>query len=412
MTTGNLIKYTSLRAPSKTDGVVTGITYNGIRNGKSWNGEDDPMWRTKIASGRAAVNLYNSVTYRESKTPLIYDVRNYGQMREMAIFPTPVIFELDSSAWNQQLSIPSLNPQLSMQMLGKIRGIRDKFQGFTILGELRETIQMFRSPFNSLVKRLERFQDNWKRPMLRYRANKRVPSAKHRRERRQLVNDLNDSFLELMFGLMPLIGDVEDIAEACVELNSEPEIVRSFGKARAEANTSVEEHVFGEYFNFKMLYRARVQVNMKYCIGVRRMGSDPNLANRLVKVGGFTTDNIIPAAYELLPWSFLFDYVSNLGDIISAVTTDTSDVVWSSRTTVEERTVELLSWRIYQGELSREHNIYQSPSYSGSKTYVYRTRSLPSVKLDDFTSIFSLELPSLKQVSLGGSAIYKTFFSK
>lgn len=41
-------------------------------------------------------------------------------------------------------------------------------------------------------------------------------------------------------------------------------------------------------------------------------------AERLIELSGFRPDRFVPTLYELLPWSWLVDYVSNLGTVIDS----------------------------------------------------------------------------------------------
>jgi hypothetical protein len=47
---------------------------------------------------------------------------------------------------------------------------------------------------------------------------------------------------------------------------------------------------------------------------------------------GFTPSEFIPTAWEILPWSFLFDYFVSVGDFIDASFADTSALKWVSQT--------------------------------------------------------------------------------
>lgn len=42
---------------------------------------------------------------------------------------------------------------------------------------------------------------------------------------------------------------------------------------------------------------------------------------------------MIPTAWEMLPWSFLIDYVSNIGDVISANLVSMENVAWVYKVT-------------------------------------------------------------------------------
>jgi hypothetical protein len=50
---------------------------------------------------------------------------------------------------------------------------------------------------------------------------------------------------------------------------------------------------------------------------------------------GFTPKDFIPAAWELLPWSFLADYFTNIGDILSSVTVSTTGLAYVNRTEIK-----------------------------------------------------------------------------
>lgn len=411
MTIGNHIKTTQLRHPWTTNGIPVATSVSTIKNGKSWNGDDDPMWRAKIASGRPAVNRFDSIKYVEEKAPFVYDVFHYGDWRGRGLYPLSGI-DLETG-WGS-LTVPSLNPKMSMLCLAEIRKVRDKFQGFVILGELRETIRMLRSPFKAITKRMVRFQDKMKQPLSAYRRMRRDSTSPERvtRERKKLKDDIINSYLEFAFGLSPLIGDVEDIAKVAGNLNQLGDIKRIFKNDDDSRSDVISETQPGEVIFLKCSYRRKVFLYQQYAIGVRRAGADPVLAKRLAYAGGFQLDDLIPAAWELVPWSFLVDYVTNIGDIINAMTVDTSDVLWSARTVVEERRLNLVSFEVLNKPKPSEFNFYSAPSYSGSKTYVYRRSVLPNVGFKDFTDVFSLSLPGPGQALSGGLALYQSFFSR
>jgi hypothetical protein len=58
-------------------------------------------------------------------------------------------------------------------------------------------------------------------------------------------------------------------------------------------------------------------------------------------------ENFVPTAYQLAPWSFLFDYFVNLGDVIEAWCLDQSSMVSVSKT-VRRQSEFVLSDQLYQ----------------------------------------------------------------
>jgi hypothetical protein len=54
---------------------------------------------------------------------------------------------------------------------------------------------------------------------------------------------------------------------------------------------------------------------------------------------GFTPSEFVPTAWELMPWSFLVDYFTNIGDILTSSVTDTSSVRWVNRSIIKTSTL-------------------------------------------------------------------------
>jgi len=135
----------------------------------------------------------------------------------------------------------------------------------------------------------------------------------------RVIKSLGDSWLEVAFGLRPAMSDARDIAEAIARhsYDQRREVARgsdrrlqnriinrsfAFSVPGFTANRTYDEEAFGS-----VMYAAYMDWSNGAAFGS---------AERLVELSGFRPDLFIPTLYELTPWSWLVDYVSNLGTVI------------------------------------------------------------------------------------------------
>jgi hypothetical protein len=77
--------------------------------------------------------------------------------------------------------------------------------------------------------------------------------------------------------------------------------------------------------------------SVKYLVGVNpRISAPVGSLELLAERAGFGLQNFVPTIYELMPWSFLLDYFTNMGTIVNAAFTSTANIAWIVRS---ERTL-------------------------------------------------------------------------
>jgi len=206
------------------------------------------------------------------------------------------------------------------------RALTNSVQGLAVAGEFGKTLGMLTSPGKALRKGLVAYLDDLKK-------GRQLPSRKRK-------GFLASTYLEYVFGWLPLFADIQAGRDAMSRLaSSEPKLHFSgsgktmnaydlFNGSMQNQLSSIFTVVTGE---------DRFVETVKYYGAIKQKYQGMN-TRALAQEFGFSIEDFAPTAWELLPWSFLVDYFTNIGDIISAATYLNSNVAWVAKTTRSEAT--------------------------------------------------------------------------
>jgi len=197
------------------------------------------------------------------------------------------------------------------------------FAGGVYLGELRQTLRMIASPLKSLRKVLGDYGN----------ALKKVPRKSSKASKRRA---LVDSYLEMTFGLLPLIGETQKglAALAALQSSSEGEIIRlssNFSKGDFSADAPLSVLRGRITVSYRQEHTVRRSTRITGAIRLRSKASG-SVKDSL----GFYPENFLPDMWELMPYSFVIDYFSNIGAIIDASSIVDSALVYACGTTRAE----------------------------------------------------------------------------
>lgn len=215
-----------------------------------------------------------------------------------------------------------------MQAYRAISATYRQWQGGVFFGELLQTARMIISPAKSLRNMVGKY-------MLTLKNKKRKVT------KAQWSRVVADEWLEINFGLRPLLDDVKGLAETIARYGDSDQLkrtrVRGFGKSERLVSYSTITNGFINGLYYNQYERTIGRTMVIYRVGLRHQPSGPfDAARKLAQLSGLTPENWVPTAWELLPWSFVVDYFLNIGDILSASWTDTSSVSWVCKTVVIE----------------------------------------------------------------------------
>jgi hypothetical protein len=209
---------------------------------------------------------------------------------------------------------------------------------------LGETIRMLRHPFRALA-------DLTTKHVTRLVKSKRGLRGSASKREESYYEIVRQSYLEYVFGIAPLISESKALAETVARWNLEAEGIkqtrtRIVGQGSDE-NVSLYVNPDAEFngagfnvFRFTETQRTVTERRVRYICGLTStVTAAAGSTDRLVELLGFNFRNFLPTVWEVIPWSWLADYVANVNDIIDAAVCDTSNVAWVSKTVTEVTTL-------------------------------------------------------------------------
>jgi len=129
------------------------------------------------------------------------------------------------------------------------------------------------------------------------------------RDRRQALKNRAGDFLEWEFGWLPLVEDIKaSLGALCV----------GFDNRWIDASATLVDQASQQFYGTMSEYDRRVltEQELRVCIGANVSITNPNLflANRLGLL------NAPGVAWDLIPWSFVVNMFTNMGQIVNSMT--------------------------------------------------------------------------------------------
>jgi len=329
----------------------------------------NPDWRRDIRENKqAATHLYGERKYYALTEPSACEVM-YETPSSIMGFQYAGPRSMPVATTTGYLPLSEADSRAKTYFLNKLIAHRRSLQGGVVLGELRETLTMLRNPAKALRRGMGSWLDDAKK---RYRRQTRI-----RRNLRNFHRSLRESWLEQAFGWQPLVNDIDDAGRAINKMDYYDlgrEVL--FGYAEEE---SLAQLLTGRSQDSGIYIDSRTQ--QKRAVSVRYMGATKatvmNPVRFATRLFGFTLADFVPTIWELIPYSFLVDYFTNIGDILNGWSYGRSDLAWSVKTTRRIYSCEL-TWNYvpktaqyyltfnYPGVFTHTRNIVERDPYEGS----------------------------------------------
>jgi hypothetical protein len=283
--------------------------------------------------------------------------------------------------------------------------LTSQFQGGVFIGELLETLHQIRNPAETLRKGITRYHEV---------VVKRLRRGNALRDSKLAGRVLGDTWLESVFGWLPLISDIEDGAKALARYNldeyrSRTKVIGSSTGKLSEEDPYWSNLNFG-YGGYETLLKTTAEIKVVYRVGVAATPhSQLEMSSGLF---GWRWEDFIPTVWELIPYSFLVDYFANIGDVLSAWSHQNFGQTWASKTVIKTVDRSIAGQRLNSAAKSALL-VGQLDEIDFDKYNV--TRRYKEVVRDHYTGDFvpslAFEVPgigSLKWINIGALGLLRT----
>jgi hypothetical protein len=220
--------------------------------------------------------------------------------------------------------ISQIQNEALLGYLKKCRQAQRQFQGGVFVGELEETLHLIKRPAAAIRELLFDYVQGVRR---RARALSAHRTLRH----------ISNSWLEASFGMLPFVSDIQDAVSALqrLYLNLPIKYVREVVSRKFSGSSQT---IPGNMFSQNIPVLLNTGMEREY--GVKIVGGvllkqPGNLAYGSVSADAFGLGirDFIPTIYELIPYSFLVDYFTNIGGLLEAASFNQATLAWHSYTT-------------------------------------------------------------------------------
>jgi hypothetical protein len=241
---------------------------------------------------------------------------------DTTVYGFPTAIDIKNYLYEDSSLYPYVENQALMSFNSKTIAAMQDFSGLVAAGELGESLRMILRPAQAIRNSLSSYLETVKRRSRRYVRNSRG-----------LQDMISGTWLEYSFGWKPLIHDIHDGAKALANAlyyKQDRTFVagRAFGLSKSKVITTSVIDANNVIFTRRNVLRAHLY-RVKFYGSLRHTA---DLSNDLSRFG-ISWGSFIPSAWELIPYSFLVDYFTNIGEILQSFQVMAADLAWITRGT-------------------------------------------------------------------------------
>jgi len=311
------------------------------------NGFKNPGWRQQVLMG-----LNAATPYTREVTRIVRDVEMKGMTRNRYNYGGNLLYRYEV---DQQSTLPpfpiihAVSEQDRVDRLARVRiraAVREEYEHFNAqvtIGEGGQALQQLRRPYQAMNRIISEYLANAE-ARVRQAGRVRNWSRFTRRQKDSRITDaLNDAWTETTFGTIPTLSDVRSGAEALsrwIEGSRRRSAVKGFARYAQRSNEASSLQTQGQYKYYTQGTSETTDTVVYRCGLTLQVVTDGLDLNRLRELSGFRPENFAPTIYELIPYSWLFDYFNTMGAALTANATCLDSVKWTVKSTSRQTTYE------------------------------------------------------------------------
>lgn len=344
------------------------------------NGSDNPKWKANVSAGTSATNVLDAGMQEhiwgrsDGKAEIRYwnpifgplgapVAMGYEWVTGVVSNNLPVLTYNSTDFSSSGVSISADNRAL-IRIYKDIRAAVTRMDGGTALGELGETIRMIKRPAQALRSGVSRYFKTIENRVQKMRRGRKSSPLSKRKFLRDVSEMIAGTYLESVFGWRPFLNDLKDASSTLLQWTTESEYDRR-DRARGHGFSEKLQAIILSQISptdaFMLAWQKRqliLQSRVIYLCGLKAQIQAPfGSFKRLAQMAGVSTlQDFVPTAWELIPWSFVVDYFTNIGDVLTSVCTDKANVTWVQRTQIDKYVDTLFSWVDWPGTKSSISN--------------------------------------------------------
>lgn len=371
--------------------ITTPKRQTAINTADSLVGTTNPFWKDEVRNGQGATTAASGsrLNYRVGYITGMYEQEFKGasqfdyQYRKDEIFGYPGRLSIPTYVTPSLLVTQAVESRVIRQFIQRSDEARSSFESGQDFGEIRQSVGSIIRPLASL-----------RAHVLSYFPQVKKLGQKHKGV--ALHKALADTYLEWTFGWNPLAKDVAD-AYAGAILNDHFDSVPISASAHEDFDAVFTNHVDDAFLTPTGSLAIRVNRTKICTYSVRLQGSVRTGAVNgqipLTQRYQLTPEYFLPTAWDLLPYSFIVDYFTNVGDCVRSFCYRFANVAWANKT-IRQIVRETYKYECYPNGLSTDFKKLSS-QFGGSNSDTNLTQFTRSkVVPDDLVARLNFHIPT------------------
>jgi len=277
------------------------------------HGYRNPSWRAQVTNLQDATTPLVARNYRIKCSLSSIETSGYlptysADSRGLYLLRCPEVSLISPS---YSMPTAALYNRVLGRLYDRAHEYLTKVNGGTILGEIRETIHGIRHPLTGIRELLLKHNTRILKAM--------TPSYRRKVSRRTVLSAAADSWLEVVFGMTPLVADISDSFRYLSQLSSKSLDVTWLEASEVEVSSSTPSLVWNAGLHLGLNLRSSGVIRNKTLVRMRALIDTSMKPTGVLSDIGLVPREFIPTVWELIPYSWVVDYFSNVSSVLNAV---------------------------------------------------------------------------------------------